>query len=372
MQDQSEPTMLVATRDIPFPGPDARTPTPKVHRRRLPFVLAGVGALGILLAAGGLLANAALSQAYSPRQAVRDYFSALRHRDADGMLSNATFVRGEGAYSYFFGKLAVQNMLQLPANSDLKNISIKSERVIDDSSREITVSMIWNGKNRSQTLIVRKDPSRVHWLLYPSWRVEIPSTLIRVTLPNQPGLVSLDGIPAPNENQTAVLAIQGFHEVAMAQTAFYDIDSQSVDATDSPAAVTFKGTIKPAALQLVNQAIKDGLVSNSCDASKYDGCFNHTYNAPDRNFIYYFTLPGYGNVSYNSYVDTLTNDPTAGIKLTVEAATGKVSVSGTCNSTVRVDGARSYTMKGDYSGTLTWNGGGFDSDLTWDCEKARA
>jgi hypothetical protein len=24
-------------------------------------------------------------------------------------------------------------------------------------------------------------------------------------------------------------------------------------------------------------------------------------------------------------------------------------------------------MKGDFSGTLTWNGAGFDSDLSWDC-----
>jgi hypothetical protein len=372
MQDQSEPTMLVATRDIPFPGPDSERPAPKARRRRLPFVLAGVGALAILLTGGGLLANSALSQAYSARQAVQDYFTAVGRRDADGMLSNATFLKGEGSYSYFFGRLAVQNMLKLPANSDLKNVSIKSDRVIDGSSHEITVSMTWNGKNRSQTLTVRKDPSRVHWLFYPSWRVDIPSSMIRVALPNQPGIVTLDGIPAPNENQTAILAIQGFHQVTMEQTALYDSDSQSVDATDASTTVTLKGTVGATALRLAYQAVKDGMTSSSCDAAKYDGCFNHTYHAPDRNFIYYFTLPGYGNVNYSSYVNTLTGDPTAGIKLTVEAATGKLSVSGTCNSTVRVDGARSYTMKGDYSGTLTWNGGGFDSDLTWDCEKARA
>lgn len=259
-------------------------------------------------------------------------------------------------------------MLKLPANSDLKNVSIKSDRVIDDSSRQITVSMTWHGTNQTQTLTVRKDPSRLHWLLYPSWRVEIPSTLIRVTLPNQAGMVSLDGIPAPNENQTAVLAIQGFHQLTMAQTPLYDTDSQNVDATESSATVTLKGSIRASALQL---AVKAGL-SSSCDPSKYNGCFNHTYNAPDHNFIYYFTLPGYGNVDYNSYVNTLNGDPTAGITLTVEAATAKVSVSATCNTTVTVDRTRSYNMKGDYSGTLTWNGSGFDSDLTWDCGKARS
>lgn len=97
MQDQNDSTVLVATRDVPFPGPDSGRSMPKARRRRLPFVLAGVGALAIILVVAGVLANAALSQAYSGRQAVQDYFAALGRRDADGMLSNATFLKGEGS-----------------------------------------------------------------------------------------------------------------------------------------------------------------------------------------------------------------------------------------------------------------------------------
>jgi hypothetical protein len=44
-----------------------------------------------------------------------------------------------------------------------------------------------------------------------------------------------------------------------------------------------------------------------------------------------------------------------------------VSVSGPCTSTFTINGARKYALKGDFSGTLTWNGGGFDSSLGWDC-----
>lgn len=368
--DSQIDTTVVALATPESPPPADPSPGRRVSRRRRPFVLAGLGLLVIVLATGAVLANASLAQAYSGRQAVLDYFGAISRRDADGMVANATFLRGEGSYSYFFDTAAVQGMLKLPANSDIRNVRITSDRAIDGSSRAITVSMSWGGKDRSETLTVRKDPARVHWLFYPSWKVEIPSTQIHIKLPNQAGIVSLDGIPGSSDNRTAIQAIQGFHRVTMAGTTLLDSASQDVDAVDSPAIVTLAGTIRASALEAAKQAVKDGF--NSCDATKYDGCFNHTYTAPDRNFIYYFTLPGYGNVSYTKYVNSLSNDPTAGMTLTIQADSGKLSVSGTCSATVTVDGSRHYSLKGDYTGTLTWAGAGFDSDLSWDCQKTRA
>jgi hypothetical protein len=342
---------------------------PRVRRRRLPFMLAGLAVLAIILVAAAVLANTSLSQTYSARQAVQNYFAALTHRDADGMLANATFLKGEGSYSYFFGKAALQGMLKLPANSNIHNVRVTSVRELDASSSSVTVSMSRNGKERTETLTVRKASGDVHWLFYPSWRVEIPSALIQVTLPSQAGLVSLDGIPAAPNNQAAIQAIPGLHRVTMAGTTLLDSASQDVDAIDPPASVTLAGTIRASALDAAKKAVMDAM--NSCDATTYDGCFNHTYTAPDRNFIYYFTLPGYGNISYAKYVNSLTNDPTAGMKLTVQADTGKVSVSGSCAATVTVDGSRHYTLKGDFSGTLTWAGDSFGSDLSWDCEKQK-
>jgi hypothetical protein len=360
--------VAVAIAESPPPaGPEPLGP--RVRRRRLPFMLAGPAVLAIILVAAGMSANASLSKTYSAREAVLNYFAALTHRDANGMLANATFLKGEGSYSYLFGKAALQEMLKLPANSDIHNVSVTSVRELDAASSSVTVSMSRSGKERTETLTVRKDPGDVHWLVYHSWRVEIPSTLIQVTLPSQAGLVSLDGITAPPANQKAIQAIPGFHRVTMAGTTLLDSASQDVDAIDPPASVTLAGTIRASALDAAKKAVRNGM--NSCDATKYDGCFNHTYSAPDRNFTWYFKLPGYGNISYTKYVNSLTNDQTAGMTVTVQADTGKVSVSGTCATSVTVDGSRQYKLKGDFSGTLTWAGDGFDSDLTWNCEKAK-
>jgi hypothetical protein len=59
------------------------------------------------------------------------------------------------------------------------------------------------------------------------------------------------------------------------------------------------------------------------------------------------------------------------MKLTVLADTGKVSVSGPCTSTFTIDGRRKYNLKGKFSGTLTWNGAGFDPQLDWYCSSQK-
>jgi hypothetical protein len=369
MESQVGPTAiaLVTPDAAQESGPGRHAP--RVRRRGLPFMLAGLAVLAIVLVGAAMLANASLSQTYSAEQAVRNYFAALARRDAGGILANTTFLKGEGSFSYFFDKAALQDMLKLPANSKISDVRVTAVRVIDASSSSVTVSMSRNGKARTDTLTIRKDLGDSHWLFYPSWRVELPSARIQITLPNQAGLVSVDGIPAAGDSQTAIQVIPGFHRVSMAGTTLLDSASQDVDATDSPATLTLPGTIRASALDAAGKAVTDAM--KGCDASKYDGCFNHTYLAPDRNFIYYFTLPGYGNINYTKYVNTLTDDPTAGMKLTVQADAGKVSVSGACAATVTVDGSRRYTLKGDFTGTLTWVGDGFGSDLSWDCEKAK-
>jgi hypothetical protein len=36
-----------------------------------------------------------------------------------------------------------------------------------------------------------------------------------------------------------------------------------------------------------------------------------------------------------------------------------------------VNGTRRYSLKGTYTGTLTWQGSGFSADITSDCEASR-
>jgi hypothetical protein len=356
---------------LPLDGwtPEPLREAPPRSRRRL--VLAGLGVLVVALAAGAFAANAMLSQRYSARQAVLDYFAAQAHANVNGMWANATFLKGEGAYSDFFSRSAVVAMMQLPQNRDVRDVRVASIHEVDGSTASVTVDLKVGGTARTEVFTVGKDSSSVHWLFYPSWRVEIPSTTIHLTLPNQAGTIKIDGIRNPSGAPVAsIQGIMGFHQVGMAATNFYDASSQIVDAT-GPASVTIKGSLSAAAIAAANDAVKSNLTT-SCDVAKYQDCPGHTYSAPDQNYIYYMPVPGHGNVDYSKYLFTLTGDPTAGMQLTVSADPGKIQVAGSCTTTLTVDGSRQFRLKGDYSGTLTWNVDGFDSDLTVNCDANKA
>jgi hypothetical protein len=340
-------------------------PRAKPSRRTLMLALLAAGLL--ILGIGAFVANSVLSESYSARRAVQDYFNAQSHRNVDGMLANATFLRGEGSYGVFFDKTMLEGMMQLPANSAISNLQITSVRDADSDTKSISVSLTWNGTKRDETLAVRKDTSRMHWLFYPSWRVQIPFSTIDVGLPNQAGRISIDGVDTPpGANQAELETIMGYHLVAMAGTDILDSASQTVGALSPDASVTFEAKLNAAALDSAKNAIVDAF--NNCDPAKYDDCINHTYKAPDSNYIYYFDAPGYGQINYASYRYAILGDPTTGMKLTVEKDTGKVSVSGSCARSLTVDGSRHYSFKGTYTGTLTWEDGGFNSDIYGDCE----
>jgi hypothetical protein len=304
------------------------------------------------------------------QRAVEDYFAAQAHRNVDGMLANATFLRPEGSYSDFFGRTALTGMMQLPQNSDVEALKVSAVQSFDTETQLVTVSMTWNGLFRTETYKVRKDPTRVHWLIYPSWRVQIPSTTLYLTLPKQAGPVIVDGmVPPPEANTKVIQTIMGFHQVRMEGTTILDAASLQVDGTKSGATVELPGKINDFALASAKTAVTRAF--NSCDAAKYNDCIGHTYTAPKNNFIYFLTLPGYGDVDYTNYVYTLTNDPTGDMKVTVESDTGKASVTGSCAVTMTSNGSRGYNLKGTYTGTLTWQGYGFVADITADCGASR-
>lgn len=328
--------------------------------------------LGIL-GTGGALANAALSHRYSPAQATLDYFAAQKRGDADGMVANATFLRGDGSAKEFFGSAAVSAMLHAPQNSDVKNVRVTSSESIDSSTSKVTVSMTWAGADRTSTYIVRKDSRQANYLFYNSWRVEIPYATISVSLPNQPGVVQVDGVYVPSgSSSTSIDVIGGYHQVTMVRTSFYDADTKVANAVDANPSITLEGKVSSGTIAAAATAIKVSF--NNCDASKYDECPNHTYTAPNNpNYIYYLTMPGYPEIDYSSYVFTIDGDPTAGMKLIVMAEMDRVNANGTCGSTLTVDGSKKYAFTGTWSASLTWNGSAFGSaNVTFDCAAAKA
>src|SRR2546421_10813192 len=103
--------MPTAPVEVVEPMAPASLAPPRRKRRMLVFV--GIALVALLLAGAAIFALVFLCSRYTPQRAVAAYFAAQQHRDVDGMFANATFLRGEGAYSMFFDKAAVQAMMRL-------------------------------------------------------------------------------------------------------------------------------------------------------------------------------------------------------------------------------------------------------------------
>jgi hypothetical protein len=357
----------------PIPVPSAFAPPPAAKKRgSRTLLIVGIVAVFLILVLGGagFLANASLSSTYSPKRAVTDYFAAQARGDVNAMMSNATFINTDTSSSQFFTREAVMAMMGMAENRAITGVTVTSVQDLDSSTSKVGVSMTWNSNSRTQTFTVRKDNSRVHDLFYYSWRVEIPSSSITVTLPNQPGAVQVDGIDVTSPSSISV--IQGYHTVTMLNTPLYDEAYETANAVDGTAAVTFPSKIGAVAQADAVQAVKASFGNITCDASKYFNCPGHAYKVPATDSYDVLQAAG-GNINaYSSWSIAFTGDPTTGMTLVITTETGKVTDNGTCAMKLTVDGNRTYNFKGTWTGTLTWSNGGFTSYLTEACDSTRA
>jgi hypothetical protein len=304
---------------------------------------------------------------------VTDYLAAQKKGDSAFMAANANYLRGDGSYSQFFDLSEVAAMVAYPENTDISDVKVGSAVPIDSSSTTVNVTMTWHGHQVTRAFTVHKDLSRVHYNFYYSWRVDVPYTTIHFTLPNQPGTVSVDGLPIPPGATGDLQVIEGFHKVTMNSTDLYASATADADGIAGFSNVTFASTISPTALAGAKDTIRRAFKACDKATNAREDCLGRTYYAPVKAFTrYFFTLPGYGDVFYTKYVTTLTSDPTVNMKITIEAIAGKVSASGACAYTMTVDGTRKYKFKGTWSATLTMGGGSFGYDLTYDCMKSKA
>jgi len=338
------------------------------------FLIAGLIAVLILAALGGgaVMLNASLVSTYSPEKAVLDYLAAQKRGDVAFMTANANYLKGDGSYSEYFGETELRTMMSYPQNTDISNVLVKSTFVNDSETRTVTATMTWGTHQVNRTYTVHKDATRVHLMFYNSWRIDIPYVSIHIGLPNQPGAISVDGLTVPNGASTDnIQVIQGFHQVKMASNGLYDAASADADGIDGSPNIFFTGKVSSVALAAAAKLVKKAIAT--CASSRYV-CLNKVYHAPsDPSFIYYMTVPGYGEVFYTSYKYTLTKDPTINMKLVVDPAAGKVLVSGTCAYTMTVNGSKPYYLKGTWKGSLTESAGDFSGyDLLFDCLKSKA
>ncbi len=357
----------------PVQQPGFAAPPARAGRSRTLMIVGIVAAfLVVVLAAGAFLANASLSSTYSPGKAVTDYFAAQARGDSGYMWANANYLKGDGAQDTLFDKSAVAAMAGVKENQAVSGVSVTSTTQLDSSTDKVAVSMTWNGNHVSETYTVHKDTTRTHFVFYSEWKLDIPASTISVTLPNQGGAISVDGINVSGSS-SSISVIQGYHTVSMQQTDFYDSDDESVNALDQSASVAFKSTLSTSATSAAADAIRTSFLpaNITCDASKNFDCPNHKYSPP-AGYYEILPMPG-GDVRANtSWVLTLTGDPTTGMTLVVGTAKGVIAASGTCTSTLTVDGSKKYNYTGSWKGTLTWANGGFGYDGTFSCDDAKA
>lgn len=315
--------------------------------------------LVLLIAAGGagaFVVNASLSSTYSPGKAVVDYLTAQKKGNYQFMFANANFLRGDGSFNQFFDGGALGALLAMPQNTDISDVKVASTTVVDSNTQTVNTTMTWAGHHITRAFTLHRDLNRVHYSLYNSWRIDIPFQTLHVTVPNQPGDVTVDDMLLPQSAIKSIEVIQGFHKITMGGTDLYDKTSKDADAIDGDVTVAFTNTISASGLALVRSTFKKEFLI--CNTKKYQTCLNHLYHsAGQAGYVYYWSLAGYPNIYFTTYTFTLTSDPTAGMKLVIAADGPKVSVSGTCRYTLTVDGGKKYYFKGPWKGVLDVTGG---------------
>jgi hypothetical protein len=364
------PTAFPQGADFPVvaASPPAVQAVPRANTRRL--IAIGLGAAVLILAGGGVAGNAVLSSAYSPDRAVIDYFAAQSRGDVSGMMANAAFKAGSDPQ--FFSRAAVTAMMSVPQNKDVHDIKIVASSAVDSSTQSIAVTMTWAGKPHLETYTVLKDNSQTHALIYHSWHVVIPFVTVHLNLPNQPGYMQVDGISSTRAGATSIQVVQGYHQLTMSASRWYDATSQTVDGVDGEPTATFAPSISAAAMSDVADAIR--ISFTHCDFTKYDGCADHTYSAPNDGYLYYFDVPGYGKVFYTTYRFTDVGDPTVGMKVSVLTGAGLLNASGVCKETLTINGTKHFNLAGSWTAALTWHEASltFDSIVTSDCSTKQA
>jgi len=347
------------------PVPPNGSGPPRARRRKRPYLI-GAAIVLVLLSGAAVGANLVLAGTYSPQRALSDYLRAQSRGDVNGMWQNGVFQGGEGAYHVFFTRDALAAMMSDPRNTGISRVKVTSARQLDANTDMVTASLDWYGSQRSIDFRVVKDTSRMHWLLYPSWRVVAPTAMINFTYPNQGGAITIDAVPLPDSSGSAIAVISGEHTATMAATDIVAGETHKVDVSlpSSTASVEFHDVLTPTASKAAADSVKQAFAS--CDAAKYERCINHPYSAPNDGNLYFFVAPDGSHVFYTHYTVSLVGDPTANMTTTFEAQDGQLSVTGACTTRIAT-GARNVDHTGQFDGKLTWNGSSFDSDLNWGC-----
>jgi hypothetical protein len=323
---------------------------------RLGRTSAIVASVLVVLVAGGVFANVQLSARFSPEAAAVEYLQAQSRGDATSVWSMVSYEGSSASSTPLLSEDALRKMLTYAANTGLSNIRVRDSARQDDSNFLVNVLFTKSGQPTSIRLHVRRDTSRSNWLLYPSWRIVIPSSAVQITSFLHAGAITVDGFPTGlSDSSGRVEVIPGQHEVDLASTDIFDADHQIADAANDTS-VTFKATLTSQATIAVQKAISD--LFTRCASGQViapTNCPNSSYAFGDHQSSVHWSLVG---------------DPTSAMQLSIADQLDTITASGqwkmhlTFDYWYDFDSAYVQHWNQDVSGyfndTLHWNGSGFD------------
>ena len=324
----------------------------------------------VVLVGVAAAANAKLSDAYSPLRVVQEQFTAQARGDVQTMWRDSMFETSGASERALFSQHALEAMMAIPDNRKLSGLSHGAVRTDGSGTAHVDVKYALNGTPRSRTIELRQDAGQRHYLLYPAWRVVIPTAQVTVTVARHQQVLRIDGIDV-NWSSAPISVMTGIHKVEVLPTTMLAGASQVIDATSGSAALSL-----PAQLNAEARAAAAAEVTrafNSCDAATNDSCFGHVYQAPRDDYVYFLKVPGTGDVEYTQYVYNLKGDPTTAMAITVSNDPGVVLVHGECNTELVTDDSdtgqhRAIPHAGTFDGRLNWRNGTFRTEyFTLDC-----
>jgi hypothetical protein len=263
-------TPAVETEALTSP---ASSVTPRPWQQRRYRLAAGALLLAVVVAA---LANNILARQYTAEGAVRQYLGALQSGDASGAWRQIQVAApSQPARINLIDEVALRASLAA-AKPEIRSFNINSSTRLDGATQLVAFSYDTASGTKQAKFTVQQSGAK-SFGLYPSWHLIVVPTILRVTLPQGTGGISVDGkavaLPA-GDSTIAVLPLS--HKVTITPTLVVAAETVPVDAFLSAGqTLTYQPTLTGAGLEMLKQAVKvafDRCAQRTDPNADFDGC----------------------------------------------------------------------------------------------------
>jgi len=201
-----------------------------------------VAGLVLIALIAGIAANQFFSNRFGVDGTASDYVTALGRGDAEGawalMVVYDRALPGSGTSLLSLADLKAQ--MKLPENQiHATGVRVSNHQDFGDQAA-VTVNYTDGAWSRSMSLVLARDQTKKHYLVYPVWRVVVHSALLELALPAAAGPLTVDGLRVPGTPKN-LSVFPGVHEVGTQASAVLEASVAKVTASptaDTPTRVT--------------------------------------------------------------------------------------------------------------------------------------